>query len=287
MIEIPLPDVPDLVGIFRDYLGAQLADATLLDVALAAFGGTGADVERWVREARATARRSGRDLSKDDLLRVVRGSKGELPPLVRRRVAYHEAGHAIATVATGLGRPVSLSIGGGGGLSQSEPGERRALTRAHIETHLMILLAGRAAEILIFGEATAGSGGADNSDLARATWLAERLETVYGLGGSGLVYMPAEGHRLLLDASLRKGIEKTLDRVQAATCELLARNRGCLDALASALYEKGYMSADEIGRLLEKVPPQAWAHAASGPPKAAAAPSEERKHEDLGVEAQP
>jgi len=288
MIEIPLPDVPDLVGIFRDYLGAELTDATLLDVALAAFGGTGADVERWVREARATARRSGRDLSKDDLLRVVRGSKGELPLAVRRRVAYHEAGHAIATVATGLGRPVSLSIGGGGGLSQNEPGERRALTRAHIETHLMILLAGRAAEILIFGEATAGSGGADDSDLARATWLAERLETVYGLGGSGLVYMPAEGHRLLLDSGLRKGIEKTLDRIQTATSELLARNRGCLDALAAALYEKGYMSADEIGRLLEKVPPQPWVHAASGPRKAAmSAPSADSKHDDLEVGAQP
>jgi ATP-dependent Zn protease len=178
--------------------------------------------------------------------------------VVRRRIAYHEAGHAIVTVAAGLGRPLSLSIGGGGGLSENEPGERRALTRTHIETHLMMLLAGRAAEILIFGEATAGSGGSADSDLARATWLAERLETAYGLGSSGLIYLPAEGQRLLLDTDLRKSIEKTLDRVQKAARELLARNRACLDALASALYEKGYMSAAEIAGLFENVPPNPW-----------------------------
>jgi cell division protease FtsH len=51
-IEIPLPDVPSLVGIFRTHLGADLASANLRDAALVARGGTGADVERFVREAR-------------------------------------------------------------------------------------------------------------------------------------------------------------------------------------------------------------------------------------------
>ena len=55
-IAIPLPDMPALMGIFRSHLGADLEGADLRAVALAARGHTGADVERWVRQARRVAR---------------------------------------------------------------------------------------------------------------------------------------------------------------------------------------------------------------------------------------
>ena len=261
LIEIPLPDVPALASIFRSYLGEEIAEEDLVDVALAAHGGTGADVERWVRDARAVARRAGRDLIKSDVVGVVRGDRQELPESVKRRVGYHEAGHAIAIVATELGMPHALSVGDKGGLAQSEPGERRALTRRHLEGYLTILLAGRAAETLVFGEGTAGAGGSEDSDLARATELAARLETAYGLGCTGLTYLPADPKsHFLLAPDVREAIRKTLDRMHKTAVDLLARNRPLLDALAGALFERGYLDAGAIREILGRHPLQAAEH---------------------------
>ena len=122
-IAIPLPDMPALMGIFRAHLGAELEGADLRAVALAARGHTGADVERWVRQARRVARTASRALDLADLLDVVRGGEPELPADVRRRIAHHKSGHAIALLALGIAEPKALSIGAGGGLAESDLGE--------------------------------------------------------------------------------------------------------------------------------------------------------------------
>jgi ATP-dependent Zn protease len=255
LVEIPLPDVPALAGIFRTYLRDDLSGDNLIDIALNAHGGTGADVERWVRDTRAVARREGRTLTKADLADVVRGDRQELPEPVRWRVGYHEAGHALVMAASGIGRPVSLSISVKGGLSYNEPGERRALTRDHLERHLMVMLAGRAAEVLVYGEGTAGAGGSEDSDLGAATMMATRLETAYGLGNSGLLYLPVEPERqFLFVPDVRSAVTKTLGRVHGAAVDLLARNRPLLDALAEALFERGYLDAQGIGTVLDRFP---------------------------------
>jgi ATP-dependent Zn protease len=256
-IEIPLPDVPALAGIFRTYLGDELAGDDLIDLALVAHGGTGADVERWIRDARARARRADRDLTKADLFTAVRGDRKELPDPVRRRIAYHEAGHAIAILATGIATPRSLSISDKGGLSLNEPGERRALTRAHLENYLMILLAGRAAEVLVFGEGTAGAGGSEDSDLGGATRLATRLETAYGLGSSGLLFLPVDPERqFLLPPEVRSSVASTLERMHKAAFDLLVRNRMLLDRLAEALFERGYLETEAILEVVGRHPVQ-------------------------------
>src|SRR6185437_156125 len=113
-IEIALPDAPGLVGIFRSHLGQDLPDTDLLPAALAARGHTGADVERWVREARGKARRAGQPLTINLLVDTVRGSTPALPDGVRRVVAFHEAAHALANISLRLAKPVSLSIGASG-----------------------------------------------------------------------------------------------------------------------------------------------------------------------------
>jgi ATP-dependent Zn protease len=101
-IEIPLPDVRGLVGIFRSHLGQDLVGADLLPAALAVRGHTGADVERWVREARGKARRTAQPLTVNLLVETVREGTPALPDEVRRLVAYHEAAHAIANIAVRL-----------------------------------------------------------------------------------------------------------------------------------------------------------------------------------------
>ena len=166
-IVIPLPDVPGLTGIFRMHLGADLAAVNLRAAALAARGYTGADVEKWVRMARQRARGDGRELGLNDLLDAVRGGQPEWPADLRRRIAYHEAGHAIVHLALGTAQPMSLSIGGDGGLAESTLGSMRAETRAHFESFLVALLGGRAAEQLVMKDVTAGSAGSADSDLGR------------------------------------------------------------------------------------------------------------------------
>ena len=255
-IAIPLPNMPALLGIFRAHLGAELEGADLRAVALAARGRTGADIERWVRQARRVARTAARALDLADLLGAVRDGEPECPVDVRLRVAHHESGHAIALLALGIAEPKALSIGAGGGLAESDLGEIRAQTRPHLEKHLVALLAGRAAEQLVFGEATAGAGGSENSDLARATQLATRLETAYGLGSLGLVCIPGEtGDRdLLLFGDLRSVVGRTIDRAYTAALELLGQNRRALDALAAALFTAGYLDRADIEAVLKKTP---------------------------------
>jgi hypothetical protein len=254
-IHIPLPDIPGLIGIFRTHLGHDLEGADLRTAALSARGHTGADVERWVRDARRKARVASRQLNLQDLLDAVRGGEPEWPVEVRRLVAYHEAAHTLAMVAVGIAEPKSLSIGGNGGLAESGPGEMRSLTRAHLEKYLIVLLAGRASEQLIFGEATAGAGGSEDSDLSRATKLATQIETAFGLGSYGLICVGGETTRdLLLFEHLRNAVNRSLEHAHAAALELLSTNRSTLDALAEALFTGSYLDRDEIEAILTKAP---------------------------------
>jgi cell division protease FtsH len=233
--------------------------------ALAARGHTGADVERWVRVARRAARTAGRTLNPQDLLAAVRGGEREWPADVRRRIACHEAGHAIALLALGIAEPKALSIGGTGGLAESKPGEMQPETRVHLEKFLVALLGGRAAEQLTFGEATAGAGGVGDggaggveSDLSRATRLAMRLETDYGFGSLGLVCLAGalDNRDLLLFDALRTEVGSTIDRAYATALDILAQNRRALDALTAALLSAGYLDRAEIEAVLAQAPLQ-------------------------------
>jgi ATP-dependent Zn protease len=270
-IEIPLPDLVGLIGILRAHLRDDLSDADLRPVAVAARGRTGADIELFVREARGRARRRGDPLTPDLLLDAVRGGAPKLPAAVRKLTAYHEAGHAIATLILNVADPVALSIDvGGGGLAESEPGEIRNLTRGHLENYLVALLAGRAAEELAFGEVSAGAGGTDDSDIAKATWLATRIETAYGLGRSGLLWVPTENSReLLFHRDLHEAVRGTLDKAYTAAKALIATNRASLNALAAALIDRGYLDRDEIHAILAQVPLSITENADAPPVQAA------------------
>jgi ATP-dependent Zn protease len=175
---------------------------------------------------------------------------------VRRRVACHEAGHAIAFLALGIAKPKALSIGGAGGLTESDHGEMQPETRTHLEKFLAAILGGRAAEQIIFGEVTAGAGGVGGSDLNRVTRLAMRLETDYGFGSLGLLCLAGDltGHGLLIFDHLRTAVGSTIDRAYATALDVLAQNRRALYALADALFSAGYLDRAEIEGILAQTP---------------------------------
>ena len=266
-IKVELPDIAGLMGIFRTHLRSDCAGADLREAALAARGHTGADVEKWVRMARQAARKAGRNMTLEDLVRMVRGGKPDLPRDLRLCIAYHEAGHAISHLVLGTAMPKSLSVGGDGGFAQSAPGRLQLPTRDYLERLLMTMLAGRAAEQLKFGEATTGAGGTSaDCDLVRSTSLALRIESAYGYGQTGLVTLSEDqvtDSHLLMNGPLRSATNETLKRSYAKSLALLKQNDRSLDALAEALFAAGYLDQDEIAAIIAANPlvPAAPAHA--------------------------
>ncbi|WP_296077567.1 hypothetical protein [uncultured Agrobacterium sp.] len=147
---------------------------TLRPLALLALGKTGADVERMVREVRRTARRSGRAVSWADLENALRAGQAEMSTDLRRRAAVHEAGHAVIYTITGVSEVQSASIGlHGVGMVTTIPNSSIPQNETWLMHSIACLLGGRAAELIVIGEALAGGGGTQTKAIwrVRRRWL--------------------------------------------------------------------------------------------------------------------
>lgn len=259
-VHIALPDQAALAGMLRVHLGQDLAGADLMPVALHAAGATGADCERWVRGAKRRARRASREVVIADLLAEVGGSEECRPRELRRIVAVHEAGHALmlALEEPGALRHVSIvrppqpsgsregSHGEVAGALVDAPLDERALGAV-----LRRLLAGRAAEHVVFAHLTAGSGGSTGSDLARATRVALAAETALGFSERPLLWRglwdgDAVGPLLLGDRHLAERVNARLEAAWSEVCEMLRAHRAALDEMAGRLLARGALSGPEV-----------------------------------------
>ena len=249
------PDAAGAERILRHHLGEDLrgADLTRLAAIAAAGQSTGAVLEERVRAARRTARRAGRTMSWLDLEEQVAPKDGRSESEARR-VAIHEAGHAVAVHVLGLGEASSASIvpdrdGGGAVAFKVRSG---LLTRAQTYDRVKCLLAGRAAETLLLGEPSHGSGGDDGSDLAQATRMVGMMFMSTGLEES-LVYR-GDGDRLTeivgYDADLRRRIDEVLRQLHDSILALLRNHRGDVERVSMALLERRFLSGTEIAALL-------------------------------------
>ena len=251
IIEIPLPDIEALEKIFRFHLKGDLDAIDISPAAIAARGGTGADCEAWVRRARGTVRREGKELMLDGLLAAIREGRSALPEEIRERVSVHEAGHAIAALALGLGEPQSLTIHDWGG-STLVAGERRAMTGLDIVKGIAQLLAGREAERLVYGDFTAGAGGGEQSDLARATMLAAAYEGSFGLGSLGPIWLgePDQLATPMRLVAFSGKVGEILQHAGAASRRAVSENRLALERLAKALCEASYLDRAQIKKVV-------------------------------------
>ncbi|WP_184521758.1 AAA family ATPase [Muricoccus pecuniae] len=258
-IAIQLPDTDALSRILRAYLGTSLDGVDLGPVAIRALGGSGADCERWVRGARRRARHEGREVSLGDLLAEIGGGEGsELPAAYRERVAIHEAGHVVAYAVLGIARVLSANLHAEGGLAgsvQIAQAEPTAIVPDEIRARLVACLAGRAAEEVLLGSVSGGSGGSEGSDLAEATHLAALAEFSLGLG-TGLVWYGAVsraevGGVLLRRPDLAGQVEARVHEAYRGALDLLHEHRLAVTQVASALVTQGALDGEQLRKIVE------------------------------------
>lgn len=258
---------PTLARILRHHLGPDLlAGADLMPAALAAPGYTGADAEAAVRRAKGAARRAQRTLELGDLVREVRAGYEPMTPETRHRVAVHEVGHALVSRLLGVGSIVGVSIHVAGGSTELTGSIQGSATLQHLEDGLAMLLGGRAAEMLVLGDASIGAGGFPGSDIGQATRLALSIEAEYGLGSLGNVYVGPETD-VLAAPGLSGAVKRRLDAAAERARALLAARRRALERAGRELERKGYLSAEELDHLLhEDEKPQRPAEATGDSP---------------------
>ena len=254
IVTLDHPSQENMPKVIRWQLGGDLPDADLSGVAAQAVGASGADIAAAVRAARARARTVRRDLTLADLAAAVAEKCPPLPDALRQRVAVHEAGHALVGLVTGMARPTMLAIRSDGGITHaSMAGDTRE--QEYFAGYLAVDLAGRAAERLVFGQASAGAGGGSDSDLAKATRTAAALEMSFGLGDSLVWLGPPETAfaRINVDAALRARVETRLQQAEARASHILQANRGVLDDMANALCAAGVLTGAPLEELIARV----------------------------------
>lgn len=250
-IAIAKPDTAALAQIFRHHLGREiLPSASMLPLALAARGMTGADVEAFIRRAKGTARRKARAVTVEDVLAEVRQGRRPLPATIRHRVAVHEAGHAVVSHALGFGMLMDLSLHDNGGQACLELAMEGAATLHELEAAMASLLAGRIAEEIELGAGSIGAGFGANSDLAMATAIARDIELTFGLGQLGNVHVEAAADTVLIAGVLPAVVERLRHASERAR-RILTKRRSALQALTGMLEESGYLSRHEIDLALK------------------------------------
>lgn len=248
-IAIEKPDTAGLERIFGYHLREHPAEPIdLRFLALSARGSTGADVEAWVRKALGAARRAGRNLQASDILDQMR--RLELPETVIAQIAAHEAGHAVAARLLGLGSLTEVAITHAGGVTELSLQPFGTDSLADLDDRIALALAGRAAERLLVGAVSYGSGGTESSDLARATDLALKIETMFGLGSFGEVFLGSVPTSPWLIPGLLAAVRCRLDAAMKRVTELLSTNIGQVRAVAVALEHRRMLSAADIDELL-------------------------------------
>lgn len=247
------PNTHALSRIVRQHLGDDLPDFDLSVVAELGLGATGADAAGWVRDARARARMFGRALAPDDLLAQVAPPERRSTEALRRTSA-HESAHAAAVTLLRLGVVEQLSTvvrGDRGGFMGARSLVGGTPTRTELENVVVGMLVGRAAEVVVFGEASSGAGGGPDSDLARATELLVSIHGSYGLGGS-LSYKGVPGDSLTIarDPRLAQAVEADLVRLNARAEEFVREHGTAIERLAARLLRDRVLSGDQVRALL-------------------------------------
>ena len=237
-------------------------------------GFSGADIANLCNEAALIAARNGHEsVTKQDFLdaidRIIGGLEKKnkaIKPSEKRRVAYHEAGHAtiswLVEHAAPLLKVTIVPRGRSLGAAWYLPEERQLTTTEQMHDELCATLGGRAAEQAVFGNISTGA----LSDLERVTKQAQAMVTIYGLNDKvgNISYYDSSGQSeynfgkpyseqtaKMIDEEISKIIENQYQRALT----ILTENRDKLDALAAKLLEKEVIFREDLEEVFGK---RAW-----------------------------
>ncbi len=276
-----LVDRPDIKGreaILRIHAKKiQVSPSVDLSVIAAKTPGfVGADLANIVNEAALLAARCGEDQVEmhdfdEAIERVVAGLQKKsrvMSEREKRTVAYHESGHALVAELTPEADPVSkVSIIPRGlaalGYTQQLPTEDRYLmTRSELLARVYVLLGGRVAEEMTFGDISTGA----QNDLQRATEIARTMVTQFGMSEKlGLVSLegprtpvflpiPTQTTREYSEETARvidEEVQKLLSTAHTKVQETLSAKKKALDQLAQRLLEKEVVERPELQAILK------------------------------------
>jgi len=251
-------------------------DVSLDRLAQVTAGFSGADLANIVNEAALLAVRQGREqVTMEDfdlaIERVVAGLQRRmaLKPELKRRVAYHEGGHALVAQLLPSTDPVhKVSIiptakGALGYTMQMPEEDTYLLSKRELQEQLAVMLGGRAAEWLVFGERSTGAA----NDLERASDIARRMVTEFGMSetlgpvryttDAGMGYLgyaammrqdvSPETARLI-DTETRRIVEEA----EALAEQTLREREEVLHRIAEVLITKESITGDQIRQIVEQ-----------------------------------
>jgi cell division protease FtsH len=249
-------------------------DVDLETIARRTVGFSGADLANLVNEAALLAGREWKKHVDMEVLsrardKIVLGAEREtvLNEEEKRLVAYHEAGHALMAwllpEADPLDKVTIIPHGMALGATEQTPAEdRHNLKRSYLIDRIGVMLGGRIAEKVVFGEVTSGA----ESDLKQATQLAQRMVCQWGMSdklgatafrrGEEHVFLGreltqqrdfSEQTAQLIDEEIRRIIAEVEKRAE----DLMRKNRDKLTALANTLIDAETLEASEIKRIFQ------------------------------------
>ncbi len=270
-VAVMRPDIRGREAILEVHARNKPLDPTvdLNEIARATPGFTGADLANLLNEAALMAARRGdkqiryTDIT-ESIFKVMIGPEKRsrlMNEKEKRLTAYHEAGHAVVLrMVSETDKVERISIipaGMAGGYTAHKPHEDMYYTtRKQLIASIMISLAGRAAEEIVFGEVTTGA----SSDLQQCNAIARDMIMKFGMseqlgnlvfGGQDEVFLGKDyGHVQnysdRLAGVIDEEIKRIIDDAYAATLDILRQRRNTLDAVAQGLLEKEKIEGPEF-----------------------------------------
>lgn len=276
-IIVERPDLRGRIDVLKVHAKNVCMDETVdfKEIALATSGAVGSDLANIINEAALLAVRNGRNaVSQSDLfesVEVVIAGKAKKDRVLsaeeRRIVSYHEVGHALVAALQKNTEPVQKitiiprTMGALGYVMQVPEEEKYLMSEKQIREELVTMLAGRAAESIVFDSVTTGA----SNDIEQATKLARAMITQYGMsekfGLIGLTTVEDQylGGRATLNcgeataAEIDQEVMKILKDAYDQALALLADNRDCLDKIAAFLIERETITGKEFMKIFREV----------------------------------
>ena len=276
-VVVDKPDLNGRINILKVHSKDVLLDESVdfKEIALATSGAVGADLANMMNEAAINAVKHGRNaVSQKDLFEAVevvlvgKEKKDRIMSREERRiVSYHEVGHALVSALQKHSEPVQkITIVprtmGALGYVMNVPEEEKYLnTKKELEARLVELMAGRAAEEIVFETVTTGAA----NDIQQATNLARAMVTQYGMSDKfGLMGLASQENQYLtgravlncgdataaeIDQEIMKILKDSYDEAK----RLLSDNKDAMDQIAAFLIDKETITGKEFMKIFRKV----------------------------------